>query len=69
MADKRIDSIQQDEDEYFVYLKSGYRLDLGTPTDFQHCFGARTRLEIKQQMKDVRKCNCNSCLRLISLKT
>ncbi len=59
--DKRIDEIQRDEDCYFVYLKKGYRLYLGTPSDFQHCFGARNRAEIKEQMKAVEKCTCDSC--------
>lgn len=61
--DKRIDEIQRDEDEYFVELKLGYCLDLGTPMDFQHCFGARTKAEIREQMKMVRRCKCEGCRR------
>jgi len=61
MTDTRIDEIQHDENEYFVYLKKGYRLYLGTNKDFQHCFGARTKADIKEQMKDVIKCDCISC--------
>lgn len=59
--DRRIDEIQRDEDEYFVYLKKGYKLDLGTPKDFQHCFGAIDKKEICETMKSVVKCTCPSC--------
>jgi len=63
--DKRIDEIQMDEGEYFVYLKPGFKLDLGTPTDFQHCFGAQFKKDIREQMKDVKKCKCKSCLKML----
>ena len=55
--DKRIDEIQTDEDEFFVYLKKGYCLDLGfgSGNDFQHCFGAVDKNEIREQMKMVVK--------------
>lgn len=59
--DKRIDEIQQDDGEYFVYLKKGWKLHLGTPADFQHCFGARTKTDIKKQMKCIESCRCNTC--------
>jgi hypothetical protein len=59
--DKRIDEIQVDEGELFVYLKKGYCLSHGTPKDFQHCFGAFDRAELKEQMKNVVKCKCESC--------
>lgn len=62
MRDKRIDEIQMDEDEYFVELKPGYCLRLG-PQDFQHCFGARTKADIREEMKSVEKCTCDACLR------
>lgn len=64
--DKRIDEIQNDEDEYFVYLKPGYKLDNGTPTDFQHCFGAYTKKDIREEMKNVVKCDCESCKKLLA---
>jgi hypothetical protein len=59
--DSRIDQIQRDEDEYFVYLKYGWKLDLGTARDFQHCFGAANLKEIKENMKSVIPCTCPSC--------
>lgn len=59
--DKRIDEIQNDEDEYFVYLKYGYCLRLGK-YDWQHGFGAETKADIKEQMKMVEECTCRACI-------
>jgi hypothetical protein len=64
--DKRIDEIQMDEDEYFVYLKKGYCLYLGK-YDIQHCFGVRKKSEIKEEMKNVEKCKCDSCLKVMEV--
>lgn len=62
--DKRIDEILRDseyDDEYFVELKKGYCLYFG-PQDYQHCFGVRGGMkEIREEMKNVRKCNCQTC--------
>lgn len=62
--DKRIDEIEIVEDEYFVWLKKGYRLNLDFSQDgkvVQHCFGAVTKADIRREMKDVVPCTCDTC--------
>lgn len=63
--DKRIDEIQVDDYEYFVYLKKGYRLDGDFSQDgraCQHCFGAVDKAEIRYTMKEcVVACSCDTC--------
>ena len=62
--DKRIDEITVDEGEFFVYLKKGYRLNLDFSQDgnmCQHCFGARTKAEIRIAMKSIVPCTCDTC--------
>lgn len=64
-TDPRIDEIEVDGGEYFVWLKKGYRLNLDFSQDgrvVQHCFGAVTREEIDTQMEDVVPCTCDWCL-------
>ena len=63
--DKRIDEITDEEGEFFVYLKKGYRLDLDFSQDgrlVQHCFGAYTKKDIRNEMKNVVPCTCDSCM-------
>lgn len=55
---KKIDEIQQVEDEFFVYLIDGFCLP-GPPP--QHCFGERSVGEVKETMKRVVKCSCVDC--------
>ena len=66
MADKRIDEITKDEDEFFIYLKKGYRLAGDFSQDgrlCQHCFGAVDKAEIRYTMKEwVVPCTCNTCI-------
>ena len=63
--DKRIDEIQVDDYEYFVYLKKGYRLEGDFSQDgraCQHCFGAVDKAEIRYTMKEyVVACSCDTC--------
>lgn len=59
--DKRIDEIQGDENELFIYLKKGWRLALGTSKDYAHCFGVKDHDELKVEMLRVKKCKCHSC--------
>lgn len=63
--DKRIDEIEPVEDEYFVWLKRGYRLNLDYSKDgkaCQHCFGAIDKKEIRETMEEVVSCDCDTCL-------
>lgn len=64
--DKRIDEIQNEDDgEFFVYLKKGWKLGSDFSQDgrqCQHCFGAVDKKDIKTTMKDVEPCTCDSCL-------
>jgi len=63
--DKRIDEIELDDEEYFVWLKKGYRL-MGDFTQdgrgCQHCFGAVDKAEIRYTMKEVVPCTCDTCV-------
>lgn len=64
--DKRIDEIQKDEYELFVYLKRGYRLEGDFSQDgrlCQHSFGAVDKAEIRYTMKEiVVPCACDTCV-------
>lgn len=57
--DKRIDEIETVEDltgtSFFVYLKPGWRLEDA------HCFGEDTKRAIRDTMKRVKPCDCESC--------
>ena len=55
--DKRIDEVQRDEGEYFVYLKKGWHLDGA------HCFGETDRTGIRETMKRVQRCECEECIK------
>lgn len=54
--DKRIDEIENNEYEIFVWLKKGFIL-----TD-QHCFSESTMKEVRESMKLVVPCSCNKCI-------
>ena len=58
--DPRIDEICDERGEggdFFVHLKVGYALS--SPP--QHCFGARTKNDIRREMKSVYECDCEDC--------
>ena len=58
--DKRIDELQRDEGEFFVYLKPGYSIER-EPGQYSHCFGAFDKSEMREEMRKVRKCKCKEC--------
>ncbi|PCJ88312.1 MAG: hypothetical protein COA54_03340 [Thiotrichaceae bacterium] len=64
--DKRINEIQKDEDEYFVYLKYGFQIQEGLHHSPVHCFGERTIRNIKETMKHVTICRCDECVKHIT---
>ncbi len=68
MNDARIDEIRDERGgggDFFVYLKPGFALS--SPP--QHCFGARTKTDIRKEMRGVFKCACEECLQLIATET
>lgn len=61
--DKRIEEIRDEREsggDFFVYLKPGWALS--SPP--QHCFGARTKADIRKELRSVYRCECDECKQL-----
>jgi len=60
--DRRIDEIEGQSPELFVWLKPGYQYE------GQHCFGENTKADIRKTMKMVTLCACGECVVLMKSK-
>lgn len=63
MKHRFIDQMETEPD-IFVYLKKGYKLGDDFSQDglrCQHCFGEDSIADVKETLKSVTKCNCDTC--------
>lgn len=59
--DDRIIDIQEDGKQLLVFLHRGWRIGIGTPISYAHCFHVNNEQELKEKILKVETCRCHSC--------
>lgn len=54
--ERMVDMTEQDGDRYWIYLRSGYGLNMG-----EHCICEDTWAKAVAKLDDVKECHCAEC--------